>query len=107
MRFEAEGIPEETIDLILASWRSKIKVNYDSAQRKWQAWCSSENTYPFAADLSIILGFFSQRISGWQIVQIIELLVCRLLKGVFNLRPPLPCYNYTWDVTNVTSILQA
>ena len=34
-------------------------------------------------------------------------LVCRLLKGVFNLRPPLPRYDCTWDVTNVTSFLQA
>ena len=37
MRFEAEGISEEAIDLILASWRSKTEANYDSAWRKWQA----------------------------------------------------------------------
>ena len=60
MHFEAERIPEETIDLILASWRSKIKVNYDSARRKWQVWYSSENTYPFAADLFIVLGFLAK-----------------------------------------------
>ena len=27
------------------------------------------------------------------------LLVCRLLKGVFNLRPSLPRYTTTWDVS--------
>ena len=32
--------------------------------------------------------------------------VCRLLKGVYNLRPPLPCYDCTWDVTKVTYFLQ-
>ena len=33
-------------------------------------------------------------------------LVCRLLKEVFNLRLPFPCYDYTWDVTKVTSFLR-
>ena len=34
-------------------------------------------------------------------------LVCRLLKGVFNLQPPLPHYDCTWDITNITSFLLA
>ena len=50
MRFEAEGISEEAIRLILASWRSKTDSNYDSAWRKWQSWCSTWNTNPFATD---------------------------------------------------------
>ena len=127
MRFKAEGIPEEAIDLILASWRTKTEANYDSAWRKWQAWCSAENTNPFAADSSHILGFLAKEfqdgkqyrslnyyrsaissahlpIDGFPVEK--HPLVCRLLKGVFNLRPPLPRYDYTWDVTKVTSFLR-
>ena len=33
-------------------------------------------------------------------------LVCRLLKGVFNLRLPLPRYNSSWDVTKVTTFVK-
>ena len=42
---------QEAIRLILASWRSKTDSNYDSAWRKWQSWCSTWNTNPFATDL--------------------------------------------------------
>ncbi len=128
MRFKAEGIPEEAIDLILASWRTKTEANYEFAWRKWQTWCSSENTNPFAADLSVILGFLAKEfqdgkqyrslncyrsaissahlpIEGFPVGK--HPLVCRLLKGVYNLRPPLPRYDCTWEVTKVTSFLQA
>ena len=33
-------------------------------------------------------------------------LTCRLLKGVFNLRPPIPRYDCTWDIAVVTSYLK-
>ena len=128
MCFEAEGIPEEAIDLILASWRTKTEANYDSAWRKWQNWCSSKNTNPFAADLSIVLGFLAKEfrdgkqyrslncyrsaissahlpIEGFPVGK--HPLVCRLLKGVYNLPPPFPRYDCTWEVTKVTSLLQA
>lgn len=127
MRFKAEGISEEAISLILASWRSKTESNYDSAWKKWQAWCSSRNTNPFAADLPKVLGFLAKQfeegkqyrslncyrsaissahlpIEGFPVGK--HPLVCRFLKGVFNLRPPLPLYECTWDVTKVTSYLK-
>ena len=34
-------------------------------------------------------------------------LVTRLLKGVFNVKPPQPKYNGTWDVPQVTSYLES
>ena len=32
-------------------------------------------------------------------------IITRLMKGVFNKRPPLPRYTYTWDVSKVTSYI--
>ena len=34
-------------------------------------------------------------------------LVCRLLKGVFNIRPALPRYVATWDVTKVFTFIKS
>ena len=34
-------------------------------------------------------------------------LVCRVLKGVFNIRPPLPRYVTTWDVTKVFTLIKS
>ena len=34
-------------------------------------------------------------------------MVCRLLKGAFNSRPPQPRYTETWDVAKVTRYIQS
>lgn len=34
-------------------------------------------------------------------------LICRLIKGVFQARPPLPRYSHTWDVQNVLNYLDS
>ena len=34
-------------------------------------------------------------------------LVCRFMKGVFNIRPALPRYEVTWDVSVVLNILKS
>ena len=124
LRFQADGISEEAIKLILASWRSKTDANYNSAWRKWQGWCNEKGANPFNSDLSLILGFLATEfgegkqyrslncfrsaissahlpVDGFPVGR--HPLVCRLLKGAFNSRPPQPRYEGTWDVTRVTS----
>ena len=126
MRLKTEEISDEAVDLIVASWRSKTDANYDSAWRMWQEWCSDKGVYPFAADLPSILSFLADQykegrayrslncyrsalssahfpIKGFAVGK--HPLVCRLLKGVFNLRPPLPRYEHVWEVSQVTSFL--
>ena len=117
LRFQADGISEEAIKLILASWRSKTDANYNSAWRKWQGWCNEKGA-------NLILGFLATEfgegkqyrslncfrsaissahlpVDGFPVGR--HPLVCRLLKGAFNSRPPQPRYEGTWDVTRVTS----
>ena len=116
----------KTENIIMASWRSKTDANYDSAWRKWQEWFSNKSVYPFAADLPSILSFLADQykegiayrslncyrsalssahlpVEGFAVGK--HPLVCRLLKGVFNLRPPLPCYEHVWEVSQVTYFL--
>lgn len=82
---------------------------------------------PFAANLSQVLSFLATQfeegkqywslncycsvissahlpIDGFHVGK--HPLVCRLLKGVFNLRPPLTRYDHMWDVTKVTSYIR-
>ena len=125
--FKAEGIPEEAVTLILASWRSKTDANYDSAWKNWQAWCSARSTNPFSADLSTVLGFLANQFQEGRQYRSMNIyrsaissarlpiegfplgkhpLVSRPLKGAFNLCPPLPKYSGTWDVGQVTSFVR-
>ena len=44
-----------------------------------------------------------EKIDGYIVVQ--HPLICRLIKGVFQARPPLPRYSHTWDVQRVLNFL--
>ena len=86
---------------------------------KWAGWCSKRSLNPLSSDVQHFLDFLTElfdsglqhrtinvirsavsmtheRIEGLPIGQ--HPLVTRLMKGVFNLRPPRPRYSYTWDV---------
>ena len=127
-RFQAGGFSEEAVQLILSSWRSKTEANYNSAWRKWQTWCVNRDVNPFDADLRHIVGFLADEfkegkqyrslncyrsaissthlpIDGFPVGK--HPMVCRLLKGAFNSRPPQPRYTETWDVAKVTRYIQS
>ena len=90
--------------------------------KAWQEWCAERGLHPFAANVSNLLDFLAERfekglkyrtlncyhsalssavlpIDGLQVGS--HPLVSRLLKGIFNLRPPEPKYLDMWDVTLV------
>jgi len=125
---KSKAIPEKAINLITSSWRKKTNDNYNLAWRKWEAWCSERNKCPLSSDVSAVLGFLADQfeegkqyrslncyrsalssthlpIEGFPVGQ--HPLVARLLKGVFNCRPPVPRYENTWDVKKVLSFLQS
>ena len=127
-RFQAGGFSEEAVQLILSSWRSKTEANYNSVWRKWQTWCVNRDVNPFDADLRHIVGFLADEfkegkqyrslncyrsaissthlpIDGFPVGK--HPMVCRLLKGAFNSRPPQPRYTETWDVAKVTRYIQS
>ena len=122
------GISKEVEDLLSASWRKGTHKNYDSAWRKWEEWCISKHVSPISASLNDVLSFLTAqfhaghgyrslnvyrsaissihpKIDGYDVGS--HPLVCRLLKGVFNKRSPLPKYHSTWSTESVITYIRS
>ena len=119
---ERYQLSEEATSLMLKSWRTKTNKSYDSIFGKWYSWCSSRGPDPFSGPIKEVVNFLAylhkegyqyrslnsyrsaissvhERIDGYTVGQ--HPLVTRLMKGVFNDRPPLPKYTCTWNVQSV------
>ena len=126
-QLSTRGVPQEAAKLILSSWRTKTN-NYNSAWKKWAAWCEPRNEDPFSTSVGSFLGFLAHQFSvgreyrslnvyrsavssthlpveGFPIGQ--HPLISRLLKGAFNECPPKPKYSGTWDVAKVLQYLSS
>ena len=113
-RFKNQQISEEGTELLLASWRQKSAQSYDSLFRKWVCWCDQRNSDPVSGPISEVINFLANlykegyqyrslnayksaissvhdKVDGHEVGQ--HPLVSRLLKGVFNTRPPQTRYN--------------
>ena len=111
---QVQGVSEQAIKIISASWRRGTEKSYSSAWRKWSSWCHERNCDPLSAPLNQVLDFlpaefkngkeYSTLISYQSAISSAHNLidgqpvgrnavVCRLLQGVFNKRPPQP---YSW-----------
>ena len=113
----ARKIPGKAIELILYSWREKTNSNYISSWKKWEEWCRNRSVRPFSADIQSVLEFLTvqfeeyrslkcyRSVKGFPVGQ--HPLVCRLLKGVFNLRPPCPRYAVTWEVMHILACVRS
>ena len=123
--YRSAGITEETTSLLLASWRSSTTKNYNSSWRVWE-WCVQSGTNPISSSLSNILNFIAfqfgegieyrslncyrsalssvlSSIDGFDVGR--HPLVCRILKGAFQLRPPKAKYTTFWSVEQVLNNL--
>ena len=125
-QLRAEAISEGAINLILASWREKTNATYNSAWRKWERWCAAHTTDPFSASIANVLEFLTEEFKAGREYRSLNCyrsaisstnlpiqgfavgkhpLVCRLLKGTYNLRPPQPKYSSLWEVGKVLAYL--
>ena len=112
-RFRDKEILEEGTELLLASWRQKSSKSYDSLFRKWVDWCNQRHSDPISGPIIEVINFLAhmfkegyqyhslnayrsaissvhEKADGYKVGQ--HPLVSRLLKGVFNQRPPKPHY---------------
>ena len=123
---EDENISGHSADIILASWRSGTQKQYQTYINKWLNYsCEREldSLHPsLAGVIQFLTALFEKNISynslntprsalstnitvdGMSIGN--HPLVVRFLKGVFNLRPPVPRYKGVWDVSNVLRFLK-
>ena len=122
------GISDESFKIISAAWRKSTEKSYSSAWGKWMLWCNRTNTDPFLSSVGPVLSFLTEQfqegkqyttlnsyrsalsatlqpIDGKPIGQ--HPIVCRLLQGMFNQRPPAPRYQEVWDVSLVVRHIQS
>ena len=113
------GILIRASEIISAGWRKGTNTTLPT---KWSGWCNARGLNPFSCDVKHFLDFLSKlfnsglqhrsinvirsavsithkKIDGVVIGQ--HPLVSRLMRGVYNLRPPKPRYSVTWDVDAV------
>ena len=125
--FNSQGLSGQATELILNSWRSKTNKSYDSLFGRWNRWCSERGSDPFSGPISEVANFLASlyqegyqynsvnayqsaissvhdRADGVLVGQ--HPIITRLIKGIFNVRPPIPRYSSTWDVQLVLNFLQ-
>ncbi|CAC5417773.1 unnamed protein product [Mytilus coruscus] len=125
--FRNKGFSRETRKLLRASWRSGTQQYYACKFKRFNSWCSEREQDPYAATLAECADFLSQLYtSGLQYRTIAgcrsmlsSLLppidnvqigqhpyMIRLLRVVFNSRPPKVNLVPEWDLQKVLDILQ-
>ena len=126
--FDSQGLSVQATELVLQSWRTKTNKSYDSLFGKWNRWCIERGSNPISGPVSEVANFLAALYQkGYQYNSINAYrsaissvhekrdgvpvgqhpLVSRLVKGVFNARPPIPRYSSTWDVQTVLNYLES
>ena len=125
-RCESSNLSVAATDLVLSSWRDKSTKSYDSSFGKWACWCDERDKNPISGPISDVANFLAElyedgyqyrsiyayrsaissvhdKVDSYAVGQ--HLTVSRLMKGIFNKRPPQPKYSFTWDVQKVTTYI--
>uniref|UniRef100_A0A1X7VE33 Tyr recombinase domain-containing protein n=1 Tax=Amphimedon queenslandica TaxID=400682 RepID=A0A1X7VE33_AMPQE len=126
--YSDKGFSGGATNLLLSSWRQKSAQSYDSLCKRWISWCSERHSDPVSGPIEDFVNFLAELhyqgyqyrslcayrsaiasmhspIDGFSVGQ--HPLVSRLLKGAFQLNPPLPRYSSTWDVNFVLTHLNS
>lgn len=125
--FTTIGISEEAKELLLGSWKSGTRSAYDSAWHKWSGWCHTREIDLFSTSVAAVLDFLAWMYKeGYQYrtlnvhrsaissvlphfdeVPVGQLpMVKQLMKGVLQKNPPLPKYQFSWDLDLVLKYLE-
>lgn len=117
------------MDILGASWRESTKRQYNVYVNKWTKFCDTRHIVWTHTKVGVLLDFFNvlyyEEKAGYSVLNTARSalasflilddcnytvgthpLICRYLKGVFNLRPPRPRYSFTWDVHKVLKFLR-
>ena len=124
--YSEAGISQPAQTLLVAAWRDGTSKAYASAWQRWASWCRERKLNPIQASVESILEFLSSEFNLGRAYRTLNVyrsaissthpkidslrvgehpLVVQLLKGAYNLRPPLPRYSSTWDVSLVVSFI--
>ena len=121
-----KGISSVARDIISKSWRGSTSKQYEYTWRKWCFWCYKQkinSTSPTEIHVINFLAELFQNKKSYSCINTYKCaisqtlasigfgnltnsaLIARFMKGIFNLRPPLPRYTFTWDVGKVINFL--
>lgn len=127
-KLSQRNLSSTATSVILSSWRKTSSKQYKSYLLRWESFCTNKNIDKFTCEVEQGLEFLAHLFDeglGYSAINtarsalssVIILpggitfgehpLVCRFLKGVFELRPSLPKYSYVWDVGLVLRYLHA
>ncbi|KAJ8912391.1 hypothetical protein NQ315_013457 [Exocentrus adspersus] len=121
--FLKKGIPEDAIPFVLASITRETLRKYDAVFSRWWEFSTINYTHPYAYNLAGILSFIKTifgkdcsystiniHIAALSLFMIIpeedKNIFEKFYKGLYNLKPPMPKYKYTWDPAPVPDYLQ-
>ena len=121
------GISQPAQELLLAAWHKGTTTTYASTWRKWDSWCCGRQINSVHAPIEATLEFLTSKFNSgkahrtlnvyWSAISSTHAhidfvcvgehpLVDQLLKGAYNMRPPLPRYSSMWDVGVVLSFVE-
>ena len=124
-----QGLPDDVITLLLAGNRSSTHTTYQAAWNVWCDWNVQKHQDPMCGNLIYVLQFLAESFNKGRSYSTINIYrsmisstlsttvpglgelgnhpqVNKLMKGTYNLRPPTPRYNSTWDPVTVINFLR-
>lgn len=125
--YKSKNISSRAARIIMSSWRTGTKKQYSTSIKKWFTSCRERQIDTFQVPVNIILDFLTElyenglgysaintsrsALSALGIVQDgfaigAHPVVIRFMKGIHNLRPSVPRYVTTWDVSKVLNYLK-
>lgn len=115
----SKGISSSVVELLLAGARPTTQIAYQSAWSAWCSWCAERRSNPVSATINDVLEFLGYLFSLGRAYNTINVarsmlsgtlpplegqpigqhyLVLKLMKGIYNSKPPKPRYSATWSL---------
>ena len=125
--YRKRGFSKNATNIIMSSWRSSTKREYQVHISKWIQFCSRRKIDSISVSVQDVIEFLTNEYEKGLSYSSINTsraalsslgimldnftagthpIVIRFMKGVFNSRPTKPRYPYTWDVDKVLNYLK-
>ncbi|KAI8433085.1 hypothetical protein MSG28_013943 [Choristoneura fumiferana] len=112
--FSSRGTPDVALELMIGSLSKNTLLQYGVTYKSWWQFCQAHKLNPYTATSPNVMLFLTERYNNGDAYGSInnhrsalslllssdlssDLLIKRLLKGVYKSRPALPKYSSTWD----------
>jgi hypothetical protein len=127
--FRERGFSSSLVDLLVAGSRTSTLSTFESEWRNWAAWGLQRGENPLSTSLNYVLEFLAELHASGKSYSTINVhrsmisktlplvegkpigshpLIKNILNGCYNLNPPKPKYNSSWDpnvaITFITSL---